>query len=102
MVAPDQVDAEVAFFSRPGVLTAALNWYRAMTPEVNAGLPRAGVPTTYVWGSEDLAFGREAAQLTGSYVDGPYEFIPLEGASHWLPDEAPDSVADAIARRVLG
>lgn len=101
-VAADQVAADVEFFAQPGVLTAALNWYRAMSPGVNAGLPRVVVPTTYLWGSADLAFGREAAELSGSYVDGPYDFVPLEGASHWLPDEAPDTVAEAIARRILG
>lgn len=101
-VAPEQVDADVAFFAQPGVLTAALNWYRAMSPDVNAGLLPLTVPTTYLWGSADLAFGREAAQATGSYVDGPYEFVALEGASHWLPDEAADTVAEAIARRILG
>jgi pimeloyl-ACP methyl ester carboxylesterase len=101
-VAAEQVAADVAFFAQPGVLTAALNWYRAMSPDVNAGLGRLGVPTTFVWGSADPAFGREAAGASGSYVDAPYEFIPLEGAGHWLPDEAADTVADAIARRVLG
>lgn len=101
-VAAEQVEADVAFFSQPGVLTAALSWYRAMSRDVNAGLLRVVVPTTYLWGSADLAFGREAAELSGSYVDGPYEFVPLEGGSHWLPDEAPDTVAEAIARRVLG
>ena len=101
-VAPEQVAADVAFFTQPGVLTAALNWYRAMSPDVNAGLDRLGVPTTYVWGSSDPAFGPEAARASGEYVDAPYEFIPLEAAGHWLPDEAADTVADAIARRVLG
>lgn len=101
-VAADRVVEDVAFFAQPGVLTAALNWYRAMSPDVNAGLPRTTRPTTYLWGSTDLAFGREAAELTGSYVDAPYTFVPLDGATHWLLDEAPDSVASAIADRVLG
>jgi pimeloyl-ACP methyl ester carboxylesterase len=94
------VAEDVAFFARPGVLTAALNWYRAMSPTDSAGAARVRVPTSYVWGSEDPAFGREAAELTGGYVDGPYRFVALEGASHWLPDEVPDTLADVIGERI--
>lgn len=101
-VTPDRVAEDVAFFAQPGVLTAAVNWYRAMSRHDAQNLPRVSVPTTYVWGSADIAFGAAAAERTASYVDGPYEFVRLEGASHWLPDEAADTLADAITRRVLG
>lgn len=94
-------DSDVAFFSDPGVLTAALNWYRAMSPADTAGLGPVAVPTSYVWGSDDLAFSRAAAEGTARWVSGPYRFEPLEGASHWLPDEAPDVLAEVIAERVL-
>jgi pimeloyl-ACP methyl ester carboxylesterase len=96
-VPPERVAEDVAFFSAPGVLTAALNWYRAMSPSDADGLGPVLVPTTYVWGSEDQAFGAEAATLTGTFVHAPYRFVALDGASHWLPDEAPDTLADAIA-----
>ena len=96
-VAASRVAEDVAFFSAPGVLTAALNWYRAMSPSDADGLGPVLVPTTYVWGSEDQAFGAEAAELTGTFVQAPYRFVPLDGASHWLPDEAPDTLADAVA-----
>ncbi|MDP9117466.1 MAG: alpha/beta hydrolase [Actinomycetota bacterium] len=102
VVAPERVDADVEFFRQPGVLTAALNWYRAMSITDAQDLPRVEVPTSYIWGSEDPAFSRAAAMSTGAFVDAPYSFVALEGASHWLPDEAPDSVADEVARRVTG
>jgi pimeloyl-ACP methyl ester carboxylesterase len=100
-VAPDRVDADVAFIAQPGALTAALNWYRAMSVHDADGLGPVSVPTSYVWGSGDLAFGRAAAERSATYVAAPYEFVALEGASHWLPDEAADALAEAIARRVL-
>lgn len=100
-VAPERVREDVAFLAEPGVLTAALNWYRAMSPADAAGLGPVTVPTTYLWGSEDLAFSAAAAAATERWVSGPYRFVPLEGASHWLPDEAPDTVAEAIASQVL-
>jgi pimeloyl-ACP methyl ester carboxylesterase len=96
-VAPERVAADVAFFAQPGVLSAALSWYRAMSRDDAADLPRTGVPTAYVWGSADPAFGPAAAAATGSFVDGRYRFVPLDGAGHWLPDEAPDTLAEVIA-----
>jgi pimeloyl-ACP methyl ester carboxylesterase len=50
------------------------------------------VPVLYVWGSEDLALSRAAAEATARYVRSPYRFVPLEGASHWLPEEHSDLV----------
>jgi len=100
-VAPERIDADVAFFAQPGVLTAALNWYRAMSSHDADGLGPVRVPTSYVWGSADMAFGRSAAERSAAYVDAPYSFLALEGASHWLPDEAADTLAAEIAQRVL-
>jgi pimeloyl-ACP methyl ester carboxylesterase len=100
-VAPHRVAEDVGFFAQPGVLTAALNWYRAMSPADAAGLGPVTVPTTYLWGSDDLAFSPAAAAATERWVSGPYRFVPLEGASHWLLDEAPDTLVDAIAEQVL-
>lgn len=57
---------------------------------------RITVPTLFLWGSEDTALGRVAAESTGEWVDGPYRFEALEGASHWLPEEVPDVVTPKI------
>ena len=84
----------------PTRLSGALNWYRAMNVRDQEGLGPITVPTTYVWGNEDLAQGRKAAEDTGNHVQGPYRFVPLEARSHWLPDEVPDIVADAVLDRV--
>jgi pimeloyl-ACP methyl ester carboxylesterase len=97
----ERVEEDVAFMATPGTLTAALNWYRAMSPHDASGLGPVAVPTSFVWGSNDIAFGRAAAERTASHVAGPYSFVALEGASHWLPDEAPEPLADEITRRVL-
>jgi pimeloyl-ACP methyl ester carboxylesterase len=99
-VPAEQVEADARFFSEPGVLTAALNWYRAMSRHDADGLPHVTVPTTYVWGADDVAFGREAAESSRYYVDAPYVFIPLEGTGHWLLEEAVDTVSEAIAEQI--
>ncbi|MFI7100544.1 alpha/beta fold hydrolase [Streptomyces sp. NPDC050161] len=94
------VDANIRRLSEPGALTATLNWYRA--PEETLVVPagRISVPTLYMWGSEDIALGRAAAEATAEWVDGPYRFETLEGVSHWLPEEVPDRVNPAIVEHL--
>ena len=38
-----------------------------------------------------------AAGLCGHYVTGPYRFTELDGASHWLPEQAAGQVAALLA-----
>jgi pimeloyl-ACP methyl ester carboxylesterase len=79
---------------KPGALTGALNWYRALPYEATAvrDAKPIEVATLYVWSTEDVALGRKAAELTGRFVSGPYRFEVLEGVPHWIPEEAPDEV----------
>ncbi|HEY3632667.1 MAG TPA: alpha/beta hydrolase [Jatrophihabitantaceae bacterium] len=100
-VPADRVEADIAVLTQPGALTAALNWYRAMSPHDADGLGLVTVPTTYIWGTDDVAFGRRAAEESGRFVDADYTFVPLDGVSHWIPDQAPDAVADEILARVI-
>ena len=101
VVAPERIASDVQAMQQPGALTAALNWYRAMSPHDADGLGLVTVPTTYVWGSNDIAFSRAVAEASGAYVDADYTFVPLDDVSHWLPDEAPGVLADEILARVL-
>jgi pimeloyl-ACP methyl ester carboxylesterase len=79
---------------KPGALTAALNWYRAMPLSDAHELGRAvTVPTLYIWSDQDTAVTAKPARDTAKYVTGPYRFETIHGASHWLPDEEPDTVA---------
>jgi pimeloyl-ACP methyl ester carboxylesterase len=91
-VDPEVVDEYLAVLSRPGALTAALNWYRAMDMADVANLPRIRVPTLYVWSTGDVALGRAAAEATALEVSGPYSFEVLEGVSHWVPEEASEEL----------
>jgi pimeloyl-ACP methyl ester carboxylesterase len=36
--------------------------------------------------------GRDAAEATAAHVEGPYRFEVLEGVSHWIAEEAPDTL----------
>ncbi|WP_262282073.1 alpha/beta fold hydrolase [Micromonospora sp. MA102] len=83
----------------PGALTAALNWYRAMTGADMKAVGPVGVPTTFVWSDGDVAIGRTAAEACAAHVTGDYRFEVLPGVTHWIPDEAPAPLAAAVLAR---
>jgi pimeloyl-ACP methyl ester carboxylesterase len=91
------VDEYVRRMQEPGAMTAALNWYRAVDLGLIEGLGAITMPTMFVWSTNDPALGREGAEATAEYVDGPYRFEVLEGVSHWIPEEA----ADELCRLLL-
>jgi pimeloyl-ACP methyl ester carboxylesterase len=97
-VPAEAVDEYVAVLSAPGALTAALNWYRAMSSATP--VDDVTVPTTYVWSDDDVAIGRRAAEGCAEHVTGDYRFVELAGVSHWVPEQAPEQLAVAILDRV--
>ena len=64
------VDRYVARFLEPGAMTGALAWYRAMDRTTFSGLEPVAVPTRFVWGADDVAVGRVAAEACGGWVTG--------------------------------
>ena len=109
-------DHYARLFARPGDLTGPVSWYRAAltrpgrqpwtregrppaTPTGGGGRHTVIVPTTYVWGRDDFALGREAAERTGAHVSGDYRFVEL-AAGHWLPETHPDEIAREVLDRI--
>ncbi len=84
-----------------GALTPALSWYRGMGREL-ASTPPVSVPSTFVWGTDDRATSRAAAERCADLVQADYRFVELDGVSHWSPDEVPGVVADEVRARVAG
>ena len=87
---PEAAKEYISVLTQPGAITAALNWYRATSFSDGGDQGPVTVPTLYVWSDGDVALGPDAAKLTADHVTGPYRFEPLEGVSHWIPEEAPD------------
>jgi pimeloyl-ACP methyl ester carboxylesterase len=82
----------VRVLKQPGAMTGALNWYRGVDRSVGAAMRPVTTPTLYVWSTNDPALGREAAEATAGYVEGPYRFEVLDGVSHWIPEEAAEAL----------
>ncbi|HEX3394790.1 MAG TPA: alpha/beta fold hydrolase [Acidimicrobiales bacterium] len=80
-------------FMRSGAAGPAINWYRAIPFTRPTTLGDVRVPAMYVYGTKDFALGRRAADLVSRYVHGPYRYEVLEGVSHWIPEEEPDTTA---------
>ena len=92
---PAQIEEYKQVFSEPGALRAALNWYRAFEFRANDPLGKITQPTLFIWGHEDGAFGRVAAEKTANYVEGPLRFHRLK-AGHLLMLEVPELVANEV------
>ncbi len=92
---PD-ADLHVRRMQEPGALTAALAYYRALSPADLDGLGPITAPTLYVWSDEDRALGPVPARATGRHVEGPYRFEVLHGVSHWVPEQAADALAGLL------
>jgi len=90
-----RVDDCVRDLSRPGRLTAGLNWYRANLRRVIAGpWGKCTVPTLGVWSERDHFLAEDQMRLSGRQLTAPWRYERLAGAGHWLPLEAPQQVAD--------
>jgi pimeloyl-ACP methyl ester carboxylesterase len=84
------VDRYTDAMLQPGRLTAALNWYRAAGRSAwrrRFAAPDVGLPTTFVFGSEDFSVTDTAVELCARHVSGPYRSHVLDGCTHWLPEQ---------------
>ena len=93
----EAADRDAQAMAAPGMLTAALNWYRAIPlTDLRTTNRRISVPTLYVWSDEDIALAEKPARDTARYVTGDYRFEILHAVSHWIPDQQPDEAADLL------
>lgn len=87
--------AYVEAMAKPGALTGAINWYRAMfrrgLPPVRE-YPKISAPTLVIWGTRDHFLGQELTRGTRRHFSGPFRLVYLPGVSHWVQQEAPAQV----------
>lgn len=107
-ISPEERAIYISQWSRPGALTAMLNWYRAsqiavpavgenaaMPAWIERGVPKLKIPVRVIWGLEDKAL--LPIQLEGiGEIGDDVEVFPLKGVGHFAPWEAPEKVAGAL------
>ena len=96
------IAAHIEDMSAPGVLVAAVDWYRAMSAKASVAVPPCPAPTLYVWSDRDSSIGRAAADATEELVTGPYDFVVLEGVSHWIPEQAAATFTPLLLAHLAG
>jgi len=97
---PD-ADAVISELSRPGALTASLNWYRANLPpsvlvEPALEVPPVSRPTLGLWSKDDMALIEENVTGSAAHVTGEWRYERIDGAGHWIPLEAPDELTGLL------
>lgn len=86
----------IANLSRPGALTASLNWYRAnlapRMPGPRPELPPVKARTLGIWSDGDRYLDGARMRASAELVQGPWRYTQITGASHWIPLDAPDEL----------
>jgi pimeloyl-ACP methyl ester carboxylesterase len=102
------LDRLVGVYGAPGAFTASIAWYRAGSGTIARSLAELTepapepirVPTTVLWPEFDPLFPREwSDRLSEFFADVTLQ--PLPGAGHFVPLEAPRSLAAAV-RAAIG
>jgi pimeloyl-ACP methyl ester carboxylesterase len=92
----ENTDRRVRDLSRPGRLTAGLNWYRANARDLF--LSKTGnctVPTLGIYGP-DVALTAEQMINSKKYVDAPWCYVEMTDCTHWIPLDKPKELAEVI------
>jgi pimeloyl-ACP methyl ester carboxylesterase len=55
-----------------------------------------------VWSDGDPVVGLTAALRTADWVEADYQLVAMRGVGHWVPEEAPVSLAKAVLARIGG
>jgi pimeloyl-ACP methyl ester carboxylesterase len=99
---PDEIEAYLSVLRQSGALTGALNWYRGIGANREGERQPGGdvsTPTLFIWGNQDQAIGREAAEGGHRYMKGSFKFVELD-AGHWLIQQCFERVSTEILEHI--
>lgn len=96
------IDERIADLERPGALTASLAIYRANIDPASFGaaegleLPKVACPTFAMWSSGDHFLTEQQMTNSAAFVTGTWEYVRLEGGSHWIPIDHAEECSTAL------
>jgi epoxide hydrolase 4 len=91
----EDIERSTEAMARPGVLTATLNYYRALLRhprETQTLLERIEAPVLVIWGEKDRALSRWLANPPLLWVPNLLRVERLPEASHWVAEDRPREV----------
>ena len=96
-----EMDTWLSDLSRPGALTAALNWYRAnvdVETWTREGwvMPNVTVPSMGIWSTGDEYLTETQMVDSANFVDASWRYERLRGASHWMTLDRPEAVSELL------
>lgn len=92
-----EVERWIKDLSRPGRLTAGMNWYRANLSRMLFGdFPKVKVPVMGIWSTGDRYLTEKQMKNSADYVDAPWRYERIEGSSHWIPLDAPKRLNELL------
>lgn len=83
--------------SRPGRLTASLNWYRANLWKLyTSDFSRVRIPVMGIWSSGDVGLAEDQMISSKQFVDNSFRYEAVDDCSHWIPLDKPQCVATLL------
>jgi pimeloyl-ACP methyl ester carboxylesterase len=98
----EELESVKATLAKPGVLTAALSYYRhslnppSDVPSSDGITPRIQIPTLYIHGREDGCIGVELTDDVAQFFDNEFRKVVIDGAGHFVHQEKPELVNRVI------
>ena len=99
---PELADRDARAAAAPGVRHGGINWYRGFILSREAAPATTTVPVLQVWSDGDIAIRRATVEATSRNAVSEFDFLAFTGVSHWIPDERPEELAQAIIRHAAG
>ena len=94
-----EIDHWIKDLSRPGRLTAGMNWYRANLSNLwKAEFSRVKIPVFGIWSTDDVALAEDQMINSAAFVDATWQYERIENASHWIPVDEPEILSKLIIR----
>ncbi len=101
----EDIERYIEAIRRPGALTAALNYYRALGMRGPFGLTqnlrRVDAPVLIIWGDRDPYLDAALAAPNPQWVPN-YRLERINDSSHWVQNDCPERVNELMLAFLRG